>query len=81
MTLEQMVRDKYVVAADDWMNMVVVWNGSVTFEVYSNTNGPEYSWQKAFRHRCANVFEAKRIAQKWIADQYNMMEAYFGEAA
>ena len=35
MTFEQMLGYGYVVAADDFLNAIVVWNGKGTFDVYT----------------------------------------------
>lgn len=82
MTLEQILDGGYVVAADDWLNMIVVWNGSATFNVWSHVAGDTYRNVDVFtKYQVSNAFEAKRHARKWLANMYLEMERYHGEAA
>jgi len=83
MKLEEILDDGYVVAADGWMNVVVVWNGSVTFNVYSHVEDREYKHSDTFVHYgCFEVQKAKRVAKNWINGLYDHMEKYFAlEAA
>lgn len=82
MTLEQILDGGYVVAADDWLNMLVVWNGSGTFNVWSHVEGDAYRNTDVFtKYGVANAFEAKRHARKWLANVYDQMERTYGEAA
>ncbi len=82
MTLEQILDGGYVVAADDWLDAIVVWNGSGTFNVWSSTHSDTYRNVDCFtKYQVSNAFEAKRIARKWIANKYDEMEKYFSEEA
>lgn len=83
MTLEQIVDGGYVVAADDWLNMIVVWNGSATFNVWAHVEGNTYRNTDAFtRYNVSHAHAAKQIARKWLANVYDQMEGYFNwEAA
>ena len=82
MTMEQLLKCGYIVEADDWMNLVVVWNGSATFNVYCPIDANEYREVDCFtRYNCSNVWNARLIARKWIADRYSEMENYFGQEA
>jgi len=77
MTFEDIVDGGYVVAADDWMNMLVVWNGSATFNVWSLVEDNAYREVDVFaRYEVSNAFEAKQIARKWLANIYDQMETY-----
>lgn len=81
MNFEDVLGGGYVVAADDWMNLMVVWNGSATFNVYSLVSDDTYVAVDVFTREVASAFEAKTAARKWIANQYDEMERYYGEAA
>lgn len=83
MILEELLEDGYIVVADGWMNVVVVWNGSVTFNVYSHVEDRDYKHSDTFVHYgCFNTYEAKQVAKKWVANLYDQMERYFAlEAA
>ena len=77
MTFEDIVDGGYVVAADDWMNMLVVWNGSATFNVWSLVEDNAYREVDVFtRYEISNAFEAKQVARKWLANIYDQMESY-----
>lgn len=82
MTLEQILDGGYVVAADDWLNMIVVWNGSGTFNVWSHAEDNAYRNTDCFtKYGVANAFEAKRIARKWLANVYDQMDGYSNQEA
>lgn len=80
MTFEDVLGGGYVVAADSWMNMIVVWNGSATFNVWSHVEGDTYRLAETFTRKVDNAFNAKTHARKWIAQTYDDMERYM-EAA
>ena len=75
-------------AADSWLNMIVVWNGSATFNVWSHVEGDAYRLAETFTRKVdgngsaggSNVIHAKTIARRWIAQTYDDMERY-AEAA
>lgn len=74
--------DGYVVAYDDYMNLLVVWNGSGTFNVW--TKRDEMAWVECevFTHyEVDNAFQAKQLAKNWIAEQYRIMEEDFEQEA
>lgn len=80
MDFETMLGNGYVVAADDFMNMVIVWNGSATFGVWSQRSETDWAECDVFTHYgVENAFHAKQIARKWIANQYDAMDRYFDE--
>ena len=82
MEFETMLGGGYVVAADSWMNVVIVWNGSATFNVWSQRSETDWAECNAFTHYdVQSAFHAKQIAQNWIASQYTEMEEYFGQEA
>lgn len=81
MNLEDVLGGGYVVAADDWMNLMVVWNGSGTFNVYTMATTEIYKNVDSFYILVANAYDAKRVARKYIANKYDDMERFFGEAA
>jgi hypothetical protein len=76
MTFEDIVDGGYVVAADDWLNMLVVWNGSATFNVWSLVEDNAYRSVECFTRRVSHAFEAKQVARKWLANIYDQMETY-----
>lgn len=80
MTFEDVLGGGYVVAADSWLNMIVVWNGSATFNVWSHVEGDAYRLAETFTRKVDSAFHAKTIARKWIAQTYDDMERYM-EAA
>ena len=61
MTFEQILDGGYVVAADDWLNMVIVWNGSGTFNVYAHVEGDAYRSTDCFTRAVANAYEASLL--------------------
>lgn len=85
MDFETMLGDGYVVAADDWMNVVIVWNGHSTFNVWSQRSPTDWANCDVFTYDAGigveNVWHAKQIALTWIHRQYNEMEQYFGQEA
>ena len=82
MEFESMLGNGYVVAADDWMNVVIVWNGSATFNVWSQRSETDWAECDAFTvYDVSDVFEAKRVAKRWIDARYNEMEEYFEREA
>lgn len=82
MTLEQILEDGYVVAADEWLNMIVVWNGCGTFNVWSQVESDAYRNTDCFtKYGAASPHEAKQIARKRLAKIYDQMEQFYGEAA
>jgi hypothetical protein len=80
MTLEQILDNGYVVAADDWMNVIVVWNGSATFNVWSEADVNAYRNVECFTKQVSNALEAQRHARAWIQNVYDEMEGFY-EAA
>ncbi len=77
MTFEDIVDGGYVVAADDWLNMLVVWNGSATFNVWSLVEDNAYREVDVFtRYNVSHAHHAKQIARKWLANIYEQMETY-----
>ena len=89
MTLEQILDGGYVVAADDWMNMIVVWNGSATFNVWAQVEGNAYRNTDCFTKKVdgdgsaggASAFHAKTIARRWLANVYEEMDGHFNREA
>ena len=82
MDFETLLGNGYVVAADDWMNFVVVWNGSATFNVWSQRSTTDWAECEVFTHyEVRDAAHAKLIARKWIAARYTEMEEYFGQEA
>jgi hypothetical protein len=77
MTFEDIVDGGYVVAADDWLNMLVVWNGSNTFNVWSLADENAYRNVDVFtRYNVITPRMAKDIARKWLANIYDQMQDY-----
>lgn len=80
MTLEQILNEGYLVAADDWMNVIVHWNGSATYVVYRNV---EDAWvpHDRFILGTKNTYDAKQKARHYLNGYYNDMAHHFGQAA
>jgi hypothetical protein len=77
MTFEDIVDGGYVVAADDWLNMLVVWNGSNTFNVWSLADENSYRNVDVFtRYNIITPRMAKDVARKWLANIYDQMQDY-----
>lgn len=82
MEFQTMLGNGFVVAADDWMNVVIVWNGSATFGVWSQRSETDWAQCDAFTiYDVTDAFEAKRLARKWIDAKYDEMEQDFGQEA
>jgi hypothetical protein len=82
MNFDTVLGDGYVVANDDYLNLLVVWNGSATFNVWSKRDENTWVECEVFTHyELDNTFHAKQIAKNWIAEQYRIMEEYFGQEA
>lgn len=79
--MESILETGYAVAADDWMGVVVIWNGSGTFEVWTMYEGVPRSLTDTFLRPVTSAWEAKLAARKWLANQYDEMERYHGVAA
>jgi hypothetical protein len=81
MSLESALREGYIVAADSWLDVVVVWDGTTKFEMYKQRDLDTWVCIDYFSTTVANAFEAKVRAKKWIANTYETLEKFFGEAA
>ena len=89
MTFEDVLGGGYVVAADSWLNMIVVWNGSATFNVWSNVEGDAYRLAETFTRKVdgdgsaggSSAFHAKTIARRWLANVYEEMDGHFNREA
>lgn len=79
--MESVLETGYVVAADDWMGVIVVWNGSRTFEVHAMIDGVPARVTDTFTREVDCAWAAKLAARKWIANVYEEMQDYHGEAA
>jgi hypothetical protein len=77
MTFEEIVDSGYVVAADDWLNMIVVWNGHDIFNVWSLADENAYRNVDFFtRYNIITPRMAKDVARKWLANIYDQMQDY-----
>ena len=74
MTFEQMLGYGYVVAADDFLNAIVVWNGKGTFDVYTEDSYRCFRLVVSFTRHVQTHHEAKKTALKWISAEYNSLE-------
>lgn len=82
MNLEQILENGYVVAADDWLNVIVVWNGSGTFQAWSVVaDSDNYRLVETFLRPVLSAFEAKQKARKWIQNVYEEMDGYSNQEA
>lgn len=77
MNFEEILGGGYVVAADSWLNAIVVWNGSGTFNVWAHVEGDTFRNTDTFmKFGIENAYQAKLHARKWLANVYNDMEQY-----
>ena len=81
MDFESVLKDGYVVAADDWLGVVVVWDGTTKFEMWRQRDVDAWMCVDWFSTSVENAFAAKQRARKWLAKTYDQMERFFGEAA
>lgn len=81
MNLEDVLKFGCIVAADDWMEVVVVWNGDRMFEVHHEREDGVWVCADFWSCNVASVEEAKTRARKYLANLYDKMERFYGEAA
>lgn len=81
MDFESVLKDGYVVAADDWLGVVVVWDGTTKFEMWRQRDENTWMCVDWFGTSVDSAFAAKQRARKWLANTYEKMEQFFGEAA
>lgn len=81
MNFENVLNDGYVVAADDWLGVVVVWDGKTKFEMFKQRDADTWVCVDYFGATVATASDAKLRARKWLANTYDKMEQFFGEAA
>jgi len=66
------VQDGFVVGVDSFLDMMVVWNGSITFNVFYNWGGGE--WEEI---DCFVIDGEFRIEQYSIGDAHSSAKRYF----
>ena len=74
MTFEQMLGYGYVVASDDFLGAIIVWNGKETFDVFTEDDYRSYRFVVCFSQNVKDASEAKKTALKWISAEYNSLE-------
>ena len=82
MEFHRMLNDGFIVAHDEWLDMAVRWNGSATFEVFSEVRPGVWAQIETFtNYEVRNGFHetpthdaARAIARDYFAETYNRME-------
>jgi hypothetical protein len=69
------VQDGFVVANDSFLDMMIVWNGSITFNVFYNWGGSE--WQEIDCFTIDGEFKNLRHEQYSIGDAHKAAKDYF----
>ena len=74
MNLQALLENGYIVAADDWLRMAVVWDGNSTFNVYKNRDEDVWVLEDVFvSARINGHYSAKCQANSWIQFQYDKL--------
>lgn len=81
MTLEQILGVGYIVAADEWLNAMVHWDGKTKFEIWCQRDTNAWGLADYFSTDVKDIAAAKLIARKRLAKIYDQMEQFYGEAA
>ena len=61
------VQDGFVVGVDSFLDMMVVWNGSITFNVFYNWGGSEWQEIDCITIHCDGVLDAQKAAKDYFA--------------
>jgi hypothetical protein len=61
------VQDGFVVGVDSFLDMMVVWNGSITFNVFYNWGGSEWQEIDCFTVDGDGVRDAQKAAKDYFA--------------
>ena len=69
------VQDNFVVGVDSFLDMMVVWNGSITFNVFYNWSGNE--WEEIDCFEIDGEFKNLRYEQYSIGDAHKAAKDYF----
>lgn len=81
MNLELVLQYGCIVAADDWLEVVVVWDGDRKFEVFRERETGVWACADYWSTSVSSLKEAKLCARKRLANIYEQMEKFYGEAA
>ena len=77
MEFHRMLNDGFIVAHDEWLDMAVRWNGSATFEIFSEVRPGAWAQIETFMDfnaRGGNQDYARTVARDYFAETYNRME-------
>lgn len=80
MEFHRMLNDGFIVAHDEWLDVAVRWNGSATFELFSEVRPGVWSHIETFMNYEArrgdhfSVDAARLIARAKFDEIYNRME-------
>lgn len=67
------LQDGYVVASDPFLDQIVVWNGSATFNVYYSWGKDQWQCIDCFTsYNASSVSDANRIATDYFKMQYEV---------
>jgi len=77
MEFHRMLNDGFIVAHDEWLDMAVRWNGSATFELFSEVRPGVWALVETFMDfnaRGGNQDYARKVAREYFDGIYNRME-------
>jgi hypothetical protein len=77
MEFHRMLNDGFIVAHDEWLDMAVRWNGSATFELFSEVRPGAWALVETFMDfnaRGGNQAYARKVALEYFDGIYNRME-------
>jgi len=66
MNIYEAINGGQVVGADEWLNMIVVWNGGATFNVFSENSNRSWVENDVFTDYKANSSNASLKAKKYF---------------
>jgi hypothetical protein len=77
MEFHRMLNDGFIVAHDEWLDMAVRWNGSATFELFSEVRPGVWALVETFMDfnaRGGNQDYARKVARLHFDGIYDRME-------
>lgn len=74
MNLENVIGNGYAVAADSWLNVIVIWDGSGLFKMYRQIDVDAWTQVDSDWIYVRDAYSAKVQAQRWIDHEYENLE-------
>ena len=77
MEFHRMLNDGFIVAHDEWLDMAIRWNGSATFEIFSEVRPGAWALVEAFidfNARGGNQDYARTVARAKFEEIYADLE-------